>query len=177
MNDAEVTVSANGTPPRRTRPSRDSSGNPSQSRSDRRRIHLVLQGKGGIGKSLAASYLVQYHRHIGKPVKAFDADPINASLAAMPGLDAQPIASLSVRRGRPTMTPITWLMSHRSGAKDWRRANASIKRANSAPRRAASSIAGQLVALGVMPARREMREQVRFVLQQASMAGRVGQQS
>jgi hypothetical protein len=52
----------------------------------------VLQGKGGIGKSLAASYLVQYHRHIGKPVKAFDADPVNASLAAMPGLRAQPVA-------------------------------------------------------------------------------------
>jgi len=52
----------------------------------------VLQGKGGIGKSLAASYLVQYHRHIGKPVKAFDADPVNASLAAMPGLDAQRVA-------------------------------------------------------------------------------------
>ena len=58
----------------------------------RRRVHLVLQGKGGIGKSLAASYMVQYHRHIGKPVKAFDADPVNASLAAMPGLDAQRVA-------------------------------------------------------------------------------------
>jgi hypothetical protein len=64
-----------------------------QSRSDgRRRVHLVLQGKGGIGKSLAASYLVQYHQHIGKPVKAFDADPINASLAAMRALRAEPIA-------------------------------------------------------------------------------------
>ena len=92
MNDAEAIVSANGTPPRRTRTSSDSSANPGQSRTDRRRIHLVLQGKGGIGKSLAASYLVQYHRHIGKPVKAFDADPVNASLAAMPGLGAQPVA-------------------------------------------------------------------------------------
>ena len=92
MNDGEAIVSANGTPPRRTRTSSDSSANPGQSPTDRRRIHLVLQGKGGIGKSLAASYLVQYHRHIGKPVKAFDADPVNASLAAMPGLDAQRVA-------------------------------------------------------------------------------------
>jgi hypothetical protein len=35
---------------------------------------------------------VQYHRHIGKPVKAFDADPVNASLAATPSLHAQPVA-------------------------------------------------------------------------------------
>ena len=91
MNDAELAVSTAGTPPRRTKITSDSPASPSRS-DGRRRVHLVLQGKGGIGKSLAASYLVQYHRHIGKPVKAFDADPVNASLAAMPGLRAQPVA-------------------------------------------------------------------------------------
>src|ERR1700720_1013747 len=91
MNDAEIAVSTAGTPPRRTKTTSDSPASPSR-RNGRRRVHLFLQGKGGIGKSLAASYLVQYHRHIGKPVKAFDADPVNASLAAMPGLDAQRIA-------------------------------------------------------------------------------------
>jgi CO dehydrogenase nickel-insertion accessory protein CooC1 len=52
---------------------------------------LVLQGKGGIGKTFAAYLLVQYHQHIGRRVKAFEADPVNASLAAVPALHAEAV--------------------------------------------------------------------------------------
>ena len=38
-------------------------------------IHLSLQGKGGVGKSLIASILAQYLLKRGKPVRCVDTDP------------------------------------------------------------------------------------------------------
>jgi hypothetical protein len=45
-------------------------------------IHFLQQGKGGVGKSVVASILVQTLRHLGKEVTPFDTDPVNASLAS-----------------------------------------------------------------------------------------------
>jgi hypothetical protein len=45
-------------------------------------IHFLQQGKGGVGKSVVASFLVQALRQLGKEVTAFDTDPVNASLAS-----------------------------------------------------------------------------------------------
>jgi hypothetical protein len=45
-------------------------------------IHFLQQGKGGVGKSVVASFLVQTLRRLGKEVTAFDTDPVNASLAS-----------------------------------------------------------------------------------------------
>lgn len=45
-------------------------------------IHFILQGKGGVGKSMVASFLYQSLRHFGKDVIAYDTDPVNATLAA-----------------------------------------------------------------------------------------------
>ena len=45
-------------------------------------IHFLQQGKGGVGKSVVASFLVQALRHLGKEVTPFDTDPVNASLAS-----------------------------------------------------------------------------------------------
>lgn len=45
-------------------------------------IHFILQGKGGVGKSMIASFLYQAIKHLGKNVVAFDTDPVNATLAA-----------------------------------------------------------------------------------------------
>lgn len=45
-------------------------------------IHFLQQGKGGVGKSVVASLLVQALRHLGEEVTAFDTDPVNASLAS-----------------------------------------------------------------------------------------------
>lgn len=44
-------------------------------------IHLIQQGKGGVGKSMIASFLYQALLHLGKDVTAFDTDPVNATLA------------------------------------------------------------------------------------------------
>jgi len=44
-------------------------------------VHLSLQGKGGVGKTLVASILVQYFRERGMTVYPVDTDPVNHSLA------------------------------------------------------------------------------------------------
>lgn len=43
-------------------------------------IHFILQGKGGVGKSMIASMLYQALLHYEKEVQAFDTDPVNATL-------------------------------------------------------------------------------------------------
>ena len=43
-------------------------------------IHLVLQGKGGVGKSLVASWLAEFLIDRGQPVRCIDGDPVNRSL-------------------------------------------------------------------------------------------------
>jgi len=45
-------------------------------------IHFSLQGKGGVGKSLVASFLAQYFRHRRKvPVCCIDTDPVNQTFS------------------------------------------------------------------------------------------------
>lgn len=44
-------------------------------------IHFILQGKGGVGKSMIASLLYQYFQKRNVPVRAFDTDPVNSTLA------------------------------------------------------------------------------------------------
>lgn len=53
-------------------------------------VHLSLQGKGGVGKSLAASLLAQYFRQRkGSVVRCIDADPVNQTLAQYRELGAE----------------------------------------------------------------------------------------
>src|SRR4029077_1744266 len=51
-------------------------------------IHLILQGKGGVGKSFAAFLLAQYLPDKSVLVRCFDAGPINNTLASFPALNA-----------------------------------------------------------------------------------------
>ena len=51
-------------------------------------IHLTLQGKGGVGKSLVASVLAQYLREKGKEVRCIDTDPVNRTFAQYSALGA-----------------------------------------------------------------------------------------
>ena len=44
-------------------------------------VHLVLQGKGGVGKSLVASILGQYFQERGRDVSCVDTDPVNQTFA------------------------------------------------------------------------------------------------
>jgi hypothetical protein len=52
-------------------------------------IHLVLQGKGGIGKSVVASWLAEYLMERGKQVHCVDGDPVNRSLAQYKSLNVE----------------------------------------------------------------------------------------
>jgi hypothetical protein len=58
---------------------------------DGRSVHLVLQGKGGVGKSFVSAILAQYLRHVGHTVHCFDTDPVNATFAQYDGLNAEHI--------------------------------------------------------------------------------------
>lgn len=48
-----------------------------------RKLHFVLQGKGGVGKTVVALLLSQYIAETGEPVTCVDADPVNASFASL----------------------------------------------------------------------------------------------
>src|SRR5207247_1813133 len=63
-------------------------------------IHMSLQGKGGVGKSLAASVLAQYFMARGKPVHCIDADPVNKTLFQYRALESQASSTASGRRHR-----------------------------------------------------------------------------
>lgn len=60
-------------------------------------VHLVLQGKGGVGKSLIAAILAQYFRHRKNTPHCFDTDSVNATFAQYQALGAVHINVL--RRG------------------------------------------------------------------------------
>ena len=74
-----------------------SSANPAESqRPDApRSAHFVLQGKGGVGKSLIASLVAQYLTDRGRLEACFDTDPVNGSLQTIPALHARPVALLA----------------------------------------------------------------------------------
>src|SRR5689334_11845411 len=57
-------------------------------------IHLSLQGKGGVGKSLVASILAQYLISRGLTVRCIDTDPVNRTLTQYQKLDAEPLKLL-----------------------------------------------------------------------------------
>lgn len=51
-----------------------------------KQVHFTLQGKGGVGKSLVASFIAQYLLSHNEPVEIFDADPVNPTLFGYEGL-------------------------------------------------------------------------------------------
>ncbi len=53
------------------------------------KAHFVLQKKGGVGKSVAASWLAQYLRSINEPVVVVDTDPSNATLFGYKALNGR----------------------------------------------------------------------------------------
>src|ERR1051325_60006 len=52
-------------------------------------VHLVLQGKGGIGKSVVASWLAEFLPLRGQKASAIDADPVNRSFSQYKALGAE----------------------------------------------------------------------------------------
>lgn len=59
-------------------------------------IHMVLQGKGGVGKSMIAAFVAQYKLSKGKLPLCIDTDPVNASFQAYKGLQ---VHRLSIMQG------------------------------------------------------------------------------
>lgn len=51
------------------------------------KIHVILQGKGGVGKSMAASFLAQYKTAKGQEAFNIDTDPVNATFHGYRGLN------------------------------------------------------------------------------------------
>ncbi len=61
-------------------------------------VHLVLQGKGGVGKSLVASLLSQYLRSKEIGCRCVDTDPVNQTLSQYKALDVWHLQLLSDSR-------------------------------------------------------------------------------
>ena len=53
------------------------------------KIHILLQGKGGVGKSFIAATLAQYKQTKGHTPLCIDTDPVNATFHAYTALDVQ----------------------------------------------------------------------------------------
>jgi len=60
-------------------------------------VHIILQGKGGVGKSFVSAILAQYFRTKPAPVHCLDTDPVNATFAQYRILEAEHLKIL--RRG------------------------------------------------------------------------------
>ena len=70
-------------------------------------INMILQGKGGVGKSLVASILTQHFLESGKDVCCVDTDPVNATFAGyqkfnVTALDIMNDNDIDSRRFDPT---------------------------------------------------------------------------
>ena len=61
-------------------------------------IHLILQGKGGVGKSMVAAILGQFLRARGLDVRCIDTDPVNQTLTQYTALHAEHLKLMSESR-------------------------------------------------------------------------------
>lgn len=52
-------------------------------------IHFILQGKGGVGKSMIAAMLFQYYQEGGYEVFGYDTDPVNQTLSSFKEFSSQ----------------------------------------------------------------------------------------
>ncbi|MDH0187691.1 conjugal transfer protein TraL [Stenotrophomonas sp. GD03993] len=52
-------------------------------------VHFILQGKGGVGKTVAAAFLAQHQNDAGKRQGLVDTDPVNATFCGYKALGAE----------------------------------------------------------------------------------------
>lgn len=55
----------------------------------KKNVHIILQGKGGVGKSYISALIAQYHQANDLPVVCMDTDPVNATLTGYKALNAR----------------------------------------------------------------------------------------
>lgn len=60
------------------------------------KIHMTLQGKGGVGKSLVTSIIAQYYLENSIPAICVDTDPVNASFSEYKALNAAKLKLLEL---------------------------------------------------------------------------------
>lgn len=53
------------------------------------KIHMILNGKGGVGKSVIAALIAQYKRHLKQTPMCFDTDPVNATFHGYKALEVR----------------------------------------------------------------------------------------
>lgn len=58
-------------------------------------VNFVLQGKGGVGKTLTASLVAQYLMETGRAPACYDTDPLNESFVGIRGLSATEVRLLN----------------------------------------------------------------------------------
>lgn len=66
-------------------------------------VHFILQGKGGVGKTLVSAIFAQYRRSEGRELICLDIDPVNASFTGFKTLrvqsvDIMPATTIDPRR-------------------------------------------------------------------------------
>lgn len=61
-------------------------------------VHLTLQGKGGVGKSLVTSLVAQYHQDKGRETVNLDTDPVNSSFESYGALNVRHIDLLDAEQ-------------------------------------------------------------------------------
>jgi CobQ/CobB/MinD/ParA nucleotide binding domain len=62
-----------------------------------RTAHIILQGKGGVGKTLVSTLVAQFYQEKGRPIACYDTDPVNSSFAAFKALGAKVVQILKGR--------------------------------------------------------------------------------
>ena len=58
------------------------------------KVHLTLQGKGGVGKSYVASLIAQHRMDKGMPLSCIDTDPVNSTFCQYGAFGAKQIKLL-----------------------------------------------------------------------------------
>ena len=64
---------------------------PAAASSPARKVHAVMQGKGGVGKTYIASLIAQYLMEQGEPVVCLDTDMVNATFRDLKALKVEPV--------------------------------------------------------------------------------------
>jgi hypothetical protein len=62
------------------------------------KIHIMLQGKGGVGKSFGCSALAQFYNFNDRKVTLIDTDPVNATFAGYEALNVQRLELMNAQK-------------------------------------------------------------------------------
>ena len=64
-------------------------------------VEMILQGKGGVGKTFAASLLAQHYKGLGVETVCIDADPVNATFSGYKAFGVERVELLSGKKINP----------------------------------------------------------------------------